>query len=166
MNPMFLGKYEIVFGPQNMTDKRRRAKEVFYEPLLTFFEKEDDVEAAEVPDPNVNLPDGIHILTLKKISSMDSQENLILLRLENIYSLGNEIFVLFSKMIINFTIDDYRIPVVVSPKLIFNGLFELIWFRETNLAGNVYHQEEETLDDTITLLPLEIKTLILKISYF
>ena len=163
---MFLGKYEIVFGPQNMTDKRRRAKEVFYEPLLTFFEKEDDVEAAEVPDPNVNLPDGIHILTLKKISSMDSQENLILLRLENIYSLGNEIFVLFSKMIINFTIDDYGIPVVVSPKLIFNGLFELIWFRETNLAGNVYHQEEETLDDTITLLPLEIKTLILKISYF
>lgn len=66
--------------------------------------------------------------------------------------------------IINCTTDDYGIPVVVSPKLIFNGLFELIWYRETNLAGNVY-QGEETLDDTITLQPLEIRTLILKISY-
>ena len=92
---MPLGKYEIVFGPQNITDIRQRAKEVFYEPLLTFFENEDDMEAAELPNPNVNLPDGIHILTLKKISSMDSQENLILLRLENIYSLGNEIVFFF-----------------------------------------------------------------------
>ena len=92
---MPLGKYEIVFGPQNITDIRRRAKEVFYEPILTFFENEDDMEAAELPNPNVNLPDGIHILTLKKISSMDSQENLILLRLENIYSLGNEIIFVF-----------------------------------------------------------------------
>ena len=97
MNSMSLGKYEIVFGPQNMTDKRRRAKEVFYEPLLTFFENEDDMEAAELPDLNVNLPEGIHMLTLKKISSMDSQESLILLRLEHIYSLGNEIiFVTYS----------------------------------------------------------------------
>ena len=62
---------------------------------MTFFENEDDMEAAELPNPNVNLPDGIHILTLKKISSMDSQENLILLRLENIYSLGNEIIFVF-----------------------------------------------------------------------
>ena len=72
-----------------MTDKRRLAKEIFYEPLLTFFENEEDVEAAELPDPHVNLPEGIHILTLKKISNMDSDEGLILLRLENIYSQGN-----------------------------------------------------------------------------
>ena len=67
------------------------AKEIFYEPLLTFFENEEDAKAAELPDPHVNLPEGIHILTLKKISNMDSDEGLILLRLENIYSQGNAI---------------------------------------------------------------------------
>ena len=85
------GKYQILFGQSNLTDKRRRAKEIFYEPLLTFFENEDDVEAAELPDPQVNLPDGIHILTLKKIPNMYDMydDDLILLRLEHIYSKGN-----------------------------------------------------------------------------
>lgn len=73
---------------RNLTLKRRLAKETFYEPLLTFFENEGDVELAELPDPQVNLPDGIHILTLKKVSNMNSDEGLILLRLENIYSNG------------------------------------------------------------------------------
>ena len=189
------GKYQILFGQSNLTDKRRRAKEIFYEPLLTFFENEDDVEAAELPDPQVNLPDGIHILTLKKIPNMYDMydDDLILLRLEHIYSKGN-VMQIFSNLqcqcvhkkrifyllqqpgkrsffvdtlymsSFNFHIDDLGVPVDVSPKLIFNGLgWTFNWYRETNLAGNVF-TGTELVHETITLQPLEIKTLVLKIS--
>ena len=72
-----------------MTHKRRRAKEVFYKPLLTFFENEDDLDDATLPDLKLNLPEAIHMLTLKKILSKDSEGDFILLRLEHIYSIGS-----------------------------------------------------------------------------
>ena len=79
-----------MFGPpRNMTLKRRLAKEIFYQPHLTFFENGEDLELAELPDLQINLPEGIHILTLKKILNINSEEKLLLLRLENIYSSGN-----------------------------------------------------------------------------
>ena len=72
-----------------MTHKRRRAKAVFYKPLLTFFENEDDLGVAKLPDLKLNLPDAINVLSLKKIPSKDSEGDFILLRLEHVYSIGS-----------------------------------------------------------------------------
>ena len=61
------------------------AKEVYYEPFLTFYKNAEDIFTHQL---QIHLPEEIHILTLKKIESQ-VDETFLILRLEHIYSSGS-----------------------------------------------------------------------------
>ena len=78
------GVTQIIFGNPDSRSSKFSAKELYYQPFISFHKKEEDIR---IPELKVNLPPEIHILTLKKLGSEDT----LLLRLEHIFSTGIEL---------------------------------------------------------------------------
>ena len=119
-----------------------------------------------MPFVSVNLPSGIHILTLKKIRQPQEDGEFLLLRLEHIYSKGTPL-VLSHEPLSNFITaldEELGIPVTVNINNIFTGAFSLTHARETLLGGNVF--VGDTFVEEVTLQPLDIKTFITRLSYY
>ena len=78
-----VGSIDIHIGRDSTIWKRKHAKEKYYQPFVTFHKNTDELT---VPQLGVQLPEEIHILTLKKVSDTDGHK--MILRLEHIYGLG------------------------------------------------------------------------------
>ena len=116
-----------------------------------------------MPFVSVNLPSGIHILTLKKIRQPQEDGEFLLLRLEHIYSKGTPLSHEQLSNFITASDEEQGIPVTVNINNIFTGAFSLSQARETLLGGNVF--VGDTFVEEVTLQPLDIKTFITRLSY-
>lgn len=133
---------------------------MYYKPLLTFHK---DIRTTTMPFVSVNLPSGIHILTLKKIRQPQEDGEFLLLRLEHIYSKGTPSSHEQLSNFITASDEEQGIPVTVNINNIFTGAFSLSQARETLLGGNVF--VGDTFVEEVTLQPLDIKTFITRLSY-
>ena len=166
-----VGKHLVVLG-QDTTEKRKEMSlDLFYKPLIVF---QKNADQNVFPQLDINLPANVHILTLRKILLPEEPDaTFVLLRLEHIYQVGEH--------------PDLSTPATVSLSALFSGVFSVEWARETLLGGNVWTDEAERLewskedgeegtkreegksreerDLEVTIMPMEIRTFILKIVY-
>ena len=185
-----VGKHLVLLGQDITKERKEKATEMFYQPLIVFQKTVNQKNVDVFPNLNIQLPENVHILTLRKILQPDEPESkFVLLRLEHLYQVGEH--------------PDLSTPATVYLTNMFSEFFLIEWARETLLGGNLWKEEgdrfmwskeEDRLElskdevdklelnkrdgesvkertdglsgiDRITMLPMEIRTFILKLTY-
>jgi len=170
-----VGSHVVMLGKENVKERKEKALEVFYQPLILFDNSGIDQKAKEIiPRVITNIPENIHLLTLRKVIQTDEQDDpkdiFVLLRLEHLYQVGEDPVL--------------SMPATVDLATLFEAPFSIAWARETLLGGNVWADETTRLlwnkensyeynnrfDDSfdqgmiVDIHPMEIRTFIVKMN--
>ncbi|XP_075249243.1 lysosomal alpha-mannosidase-like [Convolutriloba macropyga] len=164
------GTHKFIYSNIAEASKLHRlvAEETFMEPLVAFYPTSKSSDSQPKPtmtSANVTLPENIHLLTLMQL---DEDPNVILLRLEHQFAEGEDadlsrsvtidLVSAFSNL---FTIKSARAMVLSSEKYA-GDVSRLSW--ETVDGTSVDPNWDINYGLTVTLAPMEIKTIELEIE--